>query len=271
MRNLLLLIDSLDDCFLKIGFGCSFENAVVTQKLKRPKWLKLCKTRWCILRLECSPLLKRPWDSYRTWVGNFSGMGRWYFFYLYSSFRGSGKMLLFGEVWERAFLHSFISCFRKYFSLNFCHERQQHNFMSPGPPGFFPRTSAYFWPALLNHSSFAGLCCSIILDLGPGLIIHTCHFFLGQWPCWPWLSFHTSIWHDRITVITKVLQWLPRPNMVWFLYNLSDLLASYLLLLYHTPAASASLVLVEYTKSVPVLGPVLGRPPLPGTRFPLVA
>lgn len=148
MRNLLLLIDSLDDYFLKIRFGCSFENAVVTQTFKKPKWLKLCKMTWCILRLECSPLLQRSWDSYRTWVGNFSDMGRWYFFYLCSSFRGSGKVLLFGEVWERSFLRSFISCSRKYFSLNFCHERQQHNFMSPGPPGFFPRTSAYFWPAL---------------------------------------------------------------------------------------------------------------------------
>lgn len=74
-------------------------------KLRRPKWLKLCKMTWCILRLECSPLLKRSWDSYRTGVGNFSDVSRRYFFYLYSSFRGGGKMLLLWKAWERTFLH----------------------------------------------------------------------------------------------------------------------------------------------------------------------
>lgn len=114
LRNLLLLMDSSDDYVFKLYLGCSFENGVVAQKLKGSKWLKLCKTTRCLLRLECSPLLKRSWDSYKTGVGNLSDVGRRCFFYLYSSFRGGGKMFLLWEGWEGIFLHSFISGSRKY-------------------------------------------------------------------------------------------------------------------------------------------------------------
>lgn len=94
LRNLLLLMDSSDSYVFKLYLECSFENGVVAQKRRGFKWLKLCKTTWCLLRLECSPLLKRSWDSYKMGVGNLSDVGRRCFFYLYSSFRRGGKMFL---------------------------------------------------------------------------------------------------------------------------------------------------------------------------------
>lgn len=41
-----------------------------------------------------------------------------------------------------------------------------------------PRISVSFWPALLNHAYLAGLCCSILLDLGPRLK-YMYHYSLG--------------------------------------------------------------------------------------------
>ena len=67
---------------------------IVTQRLGGPKWLRLCNTALSFLRLEGNLLLKRSRDSYKTGVGNLSDVGRWYSFYLYTSFRGDGKLLL---------------------------------------------------------------------------------------------------------------------------------------------------------------------------------
>lgn len=96
------------------------------------------------------------------------------------------------------------------------------------------------------------------------------HLF-GSWttdlPLFPWLmtllapgSPSTLLYDmlDRITIVKALFQ------------NLSDL-SYYLPLIYHTAATLVSLVLLEYTRYISALGPVLGLSPLSGSLYPLRA